>query len=89
MLIHITEEDIKEGKRGDSCECPVARAVKRNIGGHKCSVYPNWRGTALLYVDVSASHSLTVPITQFVNRLMLAFDAGSEISPFEFELKVD
>jgi hypothetical protein len=32
MLIHVTQDDIDQGRPGNSYECPIARAISRETG---------------------------------------------------------
>jgi hypothetical protein len=39
MLIHVTQEDIDQGRAGDSHECPIALAIRRETGGKEPDVH--------------------------------------------------
>lgn len=38
LTVRVTAKDIREGKAGDACRCPIAHAVRRVTGGRKVSV---------------------------------------------------
>ena len=87
MKIEVTKEEIEKGIRNDAYKDPIALAVTRTVG-REASVYPNWRTPCMVYFDIN-NHTLKLPLPQFVNRLALAYDAGSEMEPFEFELNTE
>lgn len=79
MRIEVTQEDIDRGKRGNSCECPVARAVKRAIGDG---------GVFVQHEHISTrTHYFRAP--REVRNFITAFDypiPGFTILPFAFDI---
>lgn len=83
VLISVTEDDIKNGKRMDSKFCPIALACKRTemFGEHGVRVdhFKLFkRGSCLKY-------RLPFVAKAFIHR----FDAGRNVEPFEFEVDLN
>lgn len=80
MKIEVKEKHIKKGKPRNSCDCPIALAMK-DAGLKDCFV-------ECLFVDISNNLetytmvNLPAKVSQFIHD----FDEGLEVSPFEFEL---
>lgn len=77
MLIEVTQDDINSGCRGDTSDCPIARAIKRatltktcvNVGTHK------------VYFD-----KVTAILPSNASLAILSYDRGGDMLPFSFEL---
>ena len=88
MRVHVTLEDIALGIRRNSCECPIARAIKREYQ-MDCEVYPSF-GKVLQFInrnedsvyEAHTRYSLPFHASQWAAD----FDEGKEVGPFEFEL---
>ena len=80
MLIKVTQEHIDRGIKGSAYHCPIALAcgdfgmTKPGVGTHY--VHPNstWGG---------GTYYILPPIAR---RLLLEFDVGQPVAPFEFDL---
>ena len=84
MKITVTERDIKNGKRNDGWENPVALAVSRAVLFNEAV----WMTpTTVSIVDVNTGTRLTTKrlsrkVTDFVRR----FDNGEPVEPISFEI---
>jgi hypothetical protein len=82
MKIQVTEEDIRNGEQMNTCECPIARALKRN--GLKARVlekyvaFGEWPHPV---VEIDLPH---VAVRKIEN-----FDNTGYMTPFTFELDLD
>lgn len=80
MQINVTEEDIREGKRCNPCECPVARAIKRDLGLTCAVAVQSWKiSFGDYWIDTPQM------VKDFVNRL----DQRYHVEPFSFEFPDD
>lgn len=98
-LIHVTQEDIEHGVKGECAACPVARAVDREtgkwsyVGGSCITVYetlnealrpkPLFRTDAEFKLHGKKRYDTPRSATRFINR----FDTGEPVKPFNFYLK--
>lgn len=85
MKVIVTTEDIAAGGRGDSENCPIARAVQRATG----ETFWNANGTRIhnsraLFAGSEVQHSF-MPIPVWMADWIRAFDRGDSVEPFEFE----
>lgn len=82
MTIEITGDDIKNGKRVSCRECPIALALRREIGASFVSV-----GMEEIECSGSEFGSLRwmtpAPARKFIDR----FDLGRPVKPFVLELE--
>ena len=76
MLIQVTKDDIKNGKRLNECQCPIALAFKRN--GFK-----SVKVTGLCVELEGFEFELPFEAEQFVKE----FDTKKNVYPFEFNLE--
>jgi hypothetical protein len=79
MIIHVTQEDIQNGKRRSVYACPVARAVRRTPG---CEY--GWAGTRRIGTTGGPRGTHDTP--ENVRTFMGLFDAQYPVEPFSFEL---
>lgn len=82
IKVQVTAEDIKDGLPHRCSQCPIALAIKRGHNINDVQVAP-FGHTELLFATVNG-HSRPLPpgAAQFVRD----FDAGRDVSPFEFDL---
>jgi hypothetical protein len=79
--IHVTQEDIDKGIRGDCKRCPVARAIERELPSasdievHGYIIAFWYDGE---YIQIKGSGELA--------RFVYEFDDGKKLKPFEFTL---
>ena len=79
IRIDVTEDDIKNGRRGHGEKCPVALACQRvNVKNFSSVEF----GAVSFNDGKMISHSCEVQ--EFVQR----FDSGKEVQPFSFELEL-
>ena len=83
MRVHVTAEDIRDGKRRDEYECPVALACRRDMGAWSVAVMAHqmivWQGTAL---DNSKRVETPGEVYEFIDK----YDRRRKVAPFAFEL---
>lgn len=79
MKVQVTQSDIDRGKKGDSCQCPVALAVARAAG--TTSVYAFENLDPCIVVDGVEYYGVGSAFD-----FMQDFDSGKRMQPFEFEL---
>lgn len=75
MKVHVTSKNIKEGKRGKCCECPVALAI-RDVS--------MWI-PMVLNPDIRINNKwMKVPpeVKEWITR----YDCGDKVEPISFEL---
>jgi hypothetical protein len=78
MKIHVTQEDIEQGKRFECDHCPVALAIKRTTG-MSVSVHSDKISLA------SGQFTTPVEVVAFIDM----FDGRLAVQPFEFEISFD
>lgn len=80
MIVRVTQEHIREGKRGECGECPVALALVEAFETHDVSVFDeNWDW----YLEVAGK---TIKAPDEVVSFARAFDNKYPVEPFEFEV---
>jgi hypothetical protein len=77
MLIKVTEDHIENGRRHETCRCPIALAIKEATGCSNVSV-----GQQSATIGVY-THILPKEAGDFVRD----FDHRKKVVPFEFELE--
>lgn len=82
MKIRVIRDDIRKGKRKSLCECPVARALKRQTPFSKITVC-----SALTFIQ-SNGGSVVVDAPKAVSDFITKFDLGEPVKPFTFELVI-
>lgn len=81
MLIQITAEHIRHGKKGSPGACPIALAIME-----KC--YDVYVATDYLQVKKQPGGYFTdMQFPKAVETFIQEFDAGKEVSPFSFTLR--
>lgn len=97
VRISVTADDIQNGYRESNVECPIARAVRRQVLPSEPApplfmrrylvVEPKvvylWEATKK--TDWRRS---TLPLSRRAQRFVAAFDAGRPVKPFRFMLEV-
>ena len=75
MIIEVTQDDIRNGVKGDTCACPVALALQRYF-----STYIQVDA----YVVAIGLEQIELPVK--VKTFIKDFDNGHTVCPFAFEL---
>ena len=95
--IHVTQEDIWNGKRGCGKECAVARAVKREFIKMKLYPYVESDGSICLYKESNkinnSPHDYHLDIVDEgeladVQNFIYNFDEASIVRPMQFSVKL-
>lgn len=84
IRVHVTKSDITEGKCKLPNKCMLKLAIKREIGGHGYVHVEGGVASVTRRPDYREKGFLPRP----AQRAMLAFDAGQEVKPFTFSLKL-
>lgn len=82
VTVSVTADDLANGKPGDACKCPVAKAINRAVPrGRGAVVNPSccWFGPARRFKR---------DLPPVAHDFILAFDRGEEVEPFSFDLEV-
>ena len=79
MKVQVTQDDIIKGVRGDSCFCPIARAVSRRFPGKKIKVEYNY---------VSVGHGKWYLMAKEGKDFVQNFDCFGPrfVKPIEFDM---
>lgn len=80
VTVEVTQDDIDAGRRKSCFGCPVARALRRAVGGDAWVVGPSW---ARALADAAA-----LPLPPEAARFVRSFDDRSPVSPFTFTLEL-
>jgi hypothetical protein len=80
MLIQVTQEDIKNGKRCHGCYCPVALAVTRVVPQADKVIRVETTGLQL------TPHAKWLQLPESARTFIRDFDTKQPVAPFEFEL---
>lgn len=80
MKVSVTEQDIKEGEKGNCWHCPVALALKRATGREVSVRALNWG-----FKDGAGFYDLPQSARLFINE----FDRWGKEEPFSFEVDID
>lgn len=83
MIVKVTKKHIKEGKRRNSCECPVALAISDALD-RRATVVVNHEDILFSTYDVSYCQSSPRSVQRFVKT----FDDLGAVKPFAFYLEV-
>lgn len=88
--IQVTQEDVVEGKRSSSCECPVARAIRRQTDYKKVAVWYGRRfsGIGLWKTANGTGVRTDIVIPTIVIARATVFDTTGKMKPFEFTLEI-
>lgn len=82
MIIKVTEQDIKNGRKESEFTCPVALAVKRELGLKRLSRKIQVWGTSITVSDVG-----TIYVPDKVGTFVENFDDGARVQPFKFRMR--
>lgn len=80
VMVQMTQRDIDNGRPGDPCNCPVARALKREFQDRRVSA-----GAEYLWVGPS-SRRITWRTPEIVRFFISRFDGGQYVEPLIFTL---
>ena len=88
MKITVTQEDIRDGRKGSCSRCPVARAMYRALGiNHGGDDYVIVGVTGYAHVgNTLQDASKVVALPREVNLFIHRFDTDRWVEPFEFEV---
>ncbi len=92
LLVDVTADDIRLGKRLSSWFCPVARAILRALGwGIRRARYVGVWGSSAR-VDYGPADQIRVSLPRSAARFILIFDAAKTprrlLKTFKFRLKL-
>jgi hypothetical protein len=73
-LIKVTQEDISEGKRMDSCYCPVALAL-----GRECKT-----NVSVCRDSIHIGKKINIACPQIAKKFIDRFDSGYLVEAIEF-----
>jgi len=85
VCINVTEKDICKGCKGDEENCPIARAVLKNLKDGSVSV--GSEGDIAVFDvegDVVANANASTRRERFVTK----FDMGEKVKPFRFLMNI-
>ena len=87
MRIEVTEQDIRKAERGSACLCPVALALKRQLGDRW--TVARWhvtfdRDDTGWRAENAEGGRLVLPVD--VAERLEAYDRGEQMTPFAFEV---
>jgi hypothetical protein len=88
-LINVTEDDIKQGEKMSSTNCPLAIAIQKLLDNKY-----GQKKKALVNVDHVATytqgfnHRRVVPLPIEAREFIRAFDSDNEVKPFSFKLYI-
>lgn len=77
MLVEVTADDIKNGRRGSPGCCPVALAMSRAFGA-------DYRCGSTIYRK--ATEGGFQPMPHVVTQRIVRFDIGEQMEPFSFHV---
>ena len=85
MIIHVTEEDIKEGLAGSKTQCAIALALKRQTKRDYAAVH---NGVLAFWIG---RYFVSFPQPESVKDFIESFDSSREqvramAKPFSFEM---
>lgn len=79
LHVEVTQEDINNGERQDSENCPIACALKRLVQNPEVEKSIEFDFEEQRFI----SRGLTLEISNFIAH----FDDGNDVKPFSFELE--
>ncbi len=80
--VEVTNKDIVHGEKGESCYCPIARAIRPRINGDVAVT------KSMLYLYVGKKDPLGIRLPDKARAFTREFDSGKYVSPFSFSLKI-
>ena len=86
MKIEVTEKDIKKGKKVDSVECPVSRAIRRRLGyAYEVGTYAfDHKQFRVCLKRKGKSRVDLCSLPPKVSHFISSYDKGQEVSPIYF-----
>jgi hypothetical protein len=81
VVIHITQEDLDHGVRGNCGFCPVAVAAERAFQALAAFVYFA-SGRCILELGCNGGRQFELP--SLIGKFVLAYDNGEKVHPFSF-----
>jgi hypothetical protein len=78
ILVRVTKDDIKRGKREDMQACPIARSLKR-LGKRQVEV--------AIFGGISWGTNGYAKCPKEAKKFIRAFDRGRKVEPFKFYLE--
>ena len=88
LRIEVTDQDIREGCKSDSGNCPIANAGNRAL--REIGINDLWfsasPGFTALFDNGEYAAFVCVEVPIEARRFMNKFDGGDEVDPFEFYL---
>ena len=82
MKIKVTQDHINKGRRNTCALCPVALAIKEQVGAEYICV-----GSYTISIGTNMISSTIYTVPPECEKFMKDFDWFRDVSPFEFELK--
>jgi|JI10StandDraft_1071094.scaffolds.fasta_scaffold51847_3 hypothetical protein len=91
MLISVTAEDIKAGKRGNCEKCPIALALIRSLGNPTEATISVNQGFVQLWPSNENLQPSSFDLPEYARSFIYMFDWDYEedIKPFSFSLSKD
>lgn len=83
VTVDVTQDDIRDGVRGQCYRCPVARAISRLLVSTVLA-----QVTPGLVVFPACGTVPPVPLPEHAGRWIDAFDGGYNVRPFSFVLDI-
>ena len=86
--VHVTQEDIDQGKPREACGCPIVHAVRRVC---KATYIAATHGEVVLtdhnsYIEDEDTRF--VPLPEDATLFMAKFDNRMEVQPFSFQIDI-
>ena len=87
ITVHVTDEDIEEGEKGNAARCPIALAARREYMDYsRFFVSYSWMEIGVRFNYDDGIHIYTLP--EGAKRFITAFDSGLPVAPFKFTAKL-
>ena len=86
MIVKVTVKDIRKGKRNEATRCPVALAIKRQIGSDRLVVYEGFCFIGNRY-NLYDYRITQYPFSRHTRNWIHEFDKTGKGKPFSFILK--
>lgn len=85
MVIRVTKTDIKRGQPSIDDNCPVARALRRQVSPRRKFAVD---GAEAIVLTASGERRLaTIKMPKKVNVFINAFDSNDDVRPFTFVIR--
>ena len=79
MIVKVTQEHIDKGRRRATSACPIALALKEQLG-HEVVV-----GEFSTYIGINSD---SIPLPRSAQRFVARFDRGKPVKPFNFRVQL-